>query len=46
MAHHCRNWERTRVANRRRLEYEGGNFEKNYEYLNHLKEEENLEFLD
>jgi len=34
------------VANRRRLEYEGGSFEENHEYLNYLKEEENLESLD
>ena len=39
MAHHCRNWGR--VAEGRRLE-----FEKNYEYLNSLKEEENLESLN
>jgi len=39
MAHHCRN--RERVAEERRLEFEG-----NYEHLNRLKEEENLESLD
>jgi len=39
MACHCRN--RERVAERRRLELEG-----NYEHLNSLKEEENLESLN
>jgi len=37
MACYCRNWGR--VAKRRRVEFEG-----NYEYLNTLKGEENLEF--
>ena len=39
MVHYCRN--RRRVAERRRLEFEGS-----YEHLNSLKEEENLESLD
>jgi len=46
MARHCRNQGRERVADRRKLEYEGGNFEGNHEYENCLKEEENLESLD
>jgi len=46
MACHCRNWGRTRAADRRRLEYVGGSFERNHEYLNCLKEEENLESLN
>jgi len=45
MAHHCRNWERGRVAERRRLEYKGRR-EGLYEYKNYLKEKENLEILD
>ena len=39
MAHHCRN--RRRVTEGRRLEFKG-----NYEHLNSLKEEENLESLN
>ena len=46
MAHHCRNQERERVADRRRLEYGGGRIKGNHIYENNLKEEENLEFLD
>jgi len=45
MAYHCRNQERERVAEGRRLEYEGRR-EGLYKYENHLKEEENLETLD
>jgi len=45
MACHCRNQERGRVADGRRLEY-GGERKGPYKHLNHLKEEENLEFLD
>ena len=37
---------RTRVADKRRLEYVGGSFERNYKHLNDLKEKENLESLD
>jgi len=46
MARHCRNWSRERVADRRRLEYEGRNLKGNHEYENRLKEEENLESLN
>ena len=46
MAHHCRNQGRTKIADRRRLEYVGGSFKENHEHLNCLKEEKNLESLD
>ena len=47
MARHCRNrGQRGRVAEGRRLEYEGGRIEGINEHLNNLKEEENLESLD
>jgi len=47
MAHHCRNWgQRGRVAEGRRLEYGGGGIEGNLQYLNNLKEVENLVSLD
>ena len=46
MAHHCRNRRRGRVADRRRLKYRERNIKGNCEYLNNLKEEENLESLD
>ena len=46
MAHHCRNKGRERVMEERRVEYEGGRFEKNLEYSDNLKGVENLEFLD
>ena len=46
MACHCRNQERGRVADERKLEYGGWNIEENHEHLNHLKEEENLESLN
>ena len=47
MACHCRNWgQRRRVAKGRRLEYGGGDIEGNLQYLNNLKEEENLESLN
>ena len=45
MAYRCRNQERERVADGRRLEY-GEERKGPYKHLNHLKEEENLEFLD
>ena len=45
MACHYRNQKRGRVAEERRLEYEGRK-ERLYEYENHLKEKENLETLD
>ena len=43
MACHCKNWGRTRVADRRRLEYKKGSFKRNYKHLNCLKEKENIE---
>ena len=46
IAHHCKNRGRGRVADRRRLEYGGRNIKGNHEYLNYLKEEENLESLN
>jgi len=46
IAQYCRNWRREKIADRRRLEYKGERFEGNYEHLNNLKEEENLESLD
>ena len=46
MACHCRNQGGERIANRRRLEYEGGRIERNHVYEDNLKEEENLESLD
>ena len=46
MAYYCRNRGREKVIDRRRLEYGRWNIEGNYEHLNHLKEEENLESLD
>jgi len=46
MARHCRNWRRGMIADGRRLEYRGERFEGNYEHLNNLKEEKNLESLN
>jgi len=47
MARHCRNrWQRGRVAEGRRLEYEEGRIKGINEYLDNLKEVENLESLD
>ena len=47
MARNCRNrGQRGRVAEGRRLEYERGRIEGINEYLNNLKEMENLESLD
>ena len=46
MARHCRNWGRGRVAEGRRLEYQGGRIEGINEQSNNLKEVENLESLD
>jgi len=46
MACHCRNQERERVADERKLEYGEWNIEENHEHLNHLKEKENLESLN
>jgi len=46
MAHHCRNQEREKVTNRRRLEYRGERIKRNHIYENNLQEEENLESLN
>ena len=47
MARHCRNrGQRERVAEERRLEYREGRIEGLNEYLDNLKEVENLESLD
>jgi len=46
MAHHCRNRGRKRIEQGRRIEYERGRFEGNYEHLDNLKGEENLESLN
>jgi len=47
MARHCRNrGQRGRVAEGRRLEYEGGRIKGINEHLDNLKGVENLEFLD
>ena len=46
MACHCRNQERVREEQERRLKYEGERFKGNIESIGHLKEVENLETLD
>ena len=46
MAHHCRNRERGRLMERRRVEYGRGRFEGNIEQIRYLKEVENLEALN
>jgi len=46
MARYCRNRGRGRIEQERRVEYKGGRFKENYEYLDNLKEKENLESLD
>ena len=46
MACYCRNRERGRLMEGRRIEYGGGRFESNIEPIGHLKEVENLEALD
>ena len=47
MAHHCRNWgQRGRVVENRRVEYGGGRIEEIPNFVNNLKEEENLELLN
>jgi len=46
MARHCRNKERGRVMEGRRVEYEGRRIKEIHELLNNLKEVENLELLD
>jgi len=47
MARNCRNQgQRSRVAENRRVEYEGGRIEEIMNISNNLKEEENLELLN
>jgi len=46
MAHHCRNRERGRPMDGRRVEYEGGRIEEICDNLNNLKGRENLELLN
>jgi len=47
MAHNCRNrGQRGRVAENRRVEYGGGQIEEIPNFVNNLKEEENLELLN
>jgi len=46
MACHCRNRERVRPIEGRRIEYGGGRIEEINEQLNNLKGGENLEFLN
>ena len=47
MAHHYRNQgQRGRVADNRRVEYGGGRIEEIPNFVNNLKEEENLELLN
>ena len=47
MARHCRNWgQRGRVVKNRRVEYGGGRMEEILNFVNNLKEEENLELLN
>ena len=46
MVYHCKNQGRTRVVDKRRLEYVEESFERNHKHLNDLKEEENLESLN
>ena len=46
IACHCRNQEKGRVVEGRRVEYEGERIKENIEQIGHLKEVENLEALD
>ena len=47
MAHHCRNQgQRERVVENMRVEYGGGRIEEILNFVNNLKEEENLELLN
>ena len=47
MARHCRNRrQRRRVVENRRVEYGGGRIEEILNFVNNLKEEENLELLN
>jgi len=46
MAHHCKNRERGRPIDRRRVEFGGGRIEEIFDNLNNLKGGENLELLN
>ena len=47
MAHHCRNWGmRGRVAENRRVEYDGGQIKEITNFANDLKAGEDLELLN
>ena len=46
MAHHCRNRGRGRPMDRRRVEYGGGRIEEILNFVDNLKEGENLELLN
>jgi len=47
IAHHCRNQDqRGRIAENRRVEYEGGRIEEIMNFENNLKEGENLELFN
>ena len=46
MAHHCRNQERGRAMEGRRVEYGEGRFEGNIKQIGHLKKVKNLETFD
>ena len=46
MACHCRNRERERLMEGRRVEYSGGKIEEIFDNVNNLKGGENLELLD
>jgi len=46
MAYHCRNRERGRAMEGRRVEYGGGRIEEIHNHTNNLKGGENLELLD
>jgi len=46
MARHCRNKERWRLMEGRRVEYGGERIKKITKFQNNLKEEENLELLN
>ena len=46
MAHHCKNRERERPIDGRRVEFGGGRIEEIFDNLNNLKGGENLELLN
>ena len=47
MARYCRNWgQRERVVENRRVKYEGGRIKEIPNFMNNLKEMENLELLN